>query len=50
MTPKRLENGDILDENGDIDFRFIINNLKYFRRAYWVDNLFISHHGYLFDI
>lgn len=37
-------------KNGDLDFRFIINSLKYFSQIYWVDNLFMSHYDYLFDI
>lgn len=37
-------------QNGDIDFRFIVNHLKYFSRVCWVNKLFAPPYDYLFDI
>ena len=40
----------LIKKNGDIDFRFIVNNLKYFSRTYWINKLFTPPYDYLFDI
>lgn len=37
-------------KNGDIDFGSIVNNLKYFSKAYSVNKLFVPPCDYLFDI